>query len=182
MKYSALFLLICAVMMGCGKTDKYSPANYSQTIADDNIHPQIISYIFSAPPYTAMKDRFKPEHNAFYSSLVDKFPLKRYFIAEDGTHYFYLIRPSGKTGEQRGAAGHFKVDQNKKLVGFREEFVTPVLPDADLNGRVLFLFDEMVHGTLKEYLKMPAYVQWPNGVSSYDTTTYEWKFIPEKVN
>jgi hypothetical protein len=58
---------------------------------------------------------------------------------------------------------------------FREIFVTPLLLDSVARGRGRFLFDKMVNNDLGEYIKMKTYVQWPNPVSYYDTTTYEWK-------
>ena len=165
----------------CSTRDKYDVARYHNPAEQDSVLTSIIAYIYAAPPYTLMKDRFEHRHRPYYSSLTPKFSFHKYFIAEDGTHYFYLIRPASKIGELRAVGGHFKMDSQYLLKGFHEVFVTPILPEEELGNRCAFLFDEMVKGTIDPYLKMKDYVQWPNEVSTYDTVAHEWKFIPEKI-
>ena len=85
------------------------------------------------------------------------------------------MRPSSIASEHRGVAGHFKMRKNFLLKDFKEEFVTTIMPEADLKGKAAFLFDELVQGNLNTYIKMNTYVQWPNEGSQYDTIAYEWK-------
>ena len=177
-KYRLLIFVL--LLAGCTPPDKYDPREYSDVIEKNSVLPQIVSYVFSAPPYTEMKDRFKAEHLGYYRSVQDRFSLYRYYISENNTHYFYLIRPANAE-EHRVVAGHFKLTADGKITGFREVFVTPALPDSDLKGRCVFLFDEMVKGTEEPYLRMPTYVQWPNQRSYYDSTTYEWRLLPAYV-
>ena len=66
-----------------------------------------------------------------------------------------------------------------QLTDFIEVFVTSILSEADVRGRSVFLFDEMVKGDIKKYFEMESYIQWPNPVSYYDTVTYEWKLKPD---
>ena len=175
-------LIPILLILGCSTKDKYDVTRYHGVIEQDSVLASIITYIYTAPVYTSMKDRLKPEHRNFYSSLTPKFSILKYFVAEDGTHYFYVIRPAAKIGDKRGVGGHFKMNHQFQLSGFREIFVTPILPEEELKTRCAFLFDEMVKGNISNYLKMPTYVQWPNEISIYDTSAYEWKLKAETVH
>ncbi|MEO7990804.1 MAG: hypothetical protein ABI663_14745 [Chryseolinea sp.] len=174
MKYLSI-LIFSIVIVSCNTKNKYDVARYYDSAQQDAILANIITYIYIAPPYTLMKDRFKPEHKKFYLELTPKFSFDKFYTAEDDTIYFYVIRPGTKIGDNRGVGGYFKMNKNFELSDFREVFVTPVLPEAEIKTKGAFLFDKMVKGELDEYLKMKSYVQWPNPASYYDTTLYEWR-------
>lgn len=181
MKRIAIVILILLIARCSGK-DKYDVARYHGVMEQDSVLASIITYIYSAPVYSSMKDRFKPEHRNFYSSLTPEFSIFKYTVTEDGTHYFYVIRPAAKNGDKRGVGGYFKMNDHFQLSGFREVFVTPILPEEELKTRCAFLFDEMAKGNIARYLKMPTYVQWPNEISFYDTSAYEWKLKADTVH
>ncbi len=175
------FLLVTlALLASCTVKDKYDPSTYYSLKDQDQILTSIITYIFMAPPYAEMKDRFKDKHRAFYSSQTRKFKILKYYVAPDSTHYFYLSRPSSIASEIRGVAGHFKLKSNFKLEDFKEEFVTPVMTESEL-VKSAFLFDELVRGKLRNFISMPAYIQWPNEGTYYDSISYEWKLKQEVV-
>lgn len=175
---------LCALMLlvGCSTNGHYDAAEYLEKPERDSVLTSIITYIFIAPPYTLMQDRFKPEHRSFYSLANSRFSLEKYFVAPDETHFFYVVRQGPKANEKRGVGGHFKRGNHFELTSFREIFVTPVMAESELKTKGAFLFEEMVKGNIEKYLGMESYVQWPNKISSYDTTTYEWKMISEKSN
>ena len=177
MKYAiALLILSAATFSGCSTKDKYDVATYyHKQYERDAVLTSIVSYIFMAPPYTKMQDRFDDKHRGFYSQAAAQFSIVKYYIDEDGTHYFYVTRPGPKQSEKRGVGGYFKMGEHFKLKEFREVFVTPVMPEADIKGRCAFLFDEMVHHNIDKFLPMTTYIQWPNEITYYDTVTYEWK-------
>lgn len=164
-----------AMLVGCSGKNKYDVTSYYDAKEKEEVLTTIVNYIFMAPPYTAMKDRFQEKHRAFYQKSLHQFSLVKYYIADDGTHYFYLTRPGVDGKEKRGVGGHFKMIDKTHLTDFREAFVTPSLPEDEVRGRCAFLFDEMVKDSLDQYLTMDTYVQWPNPISYYDTLTYEWK-------
>ncbi|HRI78597.1 MAG TPA: hypothetical protein PLR06_03600 [Cyclobacteriaceae bacterium] len=170
-----VLVIVLCMLTGCTTRKPYSPAEYLKPAEQNEVLTSIIAYIFVAPTYVKMEERFKPDHRPYYSSLTSRFSLEKYFIAEDGTHYFYIIRPGPSESEKRGVGGHFKMGDQYQLSNFREEFVTPLLPEADVKGRCSFLFEEMISNHLDQYLKMETYIQWPNAISYYDTITYEWK-------
>lgn len=173
-----IYIGLIFFLADCSSNDKYDVARYYDAREQDELLTSIVTFVYTAPAYTSMKDRFLPEHRNYYSFLASKFSIEKYFIADDGTHYFYLIRPGPQNGK-RGVGGHFKMGRDFQLTDFQEVFVTPVLPEGEVKGRCAFLFDEMVKGSIDPYLVMESYVQWPNPISYYDTVTYEWKLKPE---
>ena len=142
------FLLAAIILMSCSSKDKYDVSRYYDAKEQDQLLTNIITYLFEAPQYTTMENRFKPEHHNYYSFISSRFSIEKYFIAGDGTHYFYVIRPAPSPQEKRGVGGHFKLKDNFQLTDFREVFVTPLLPESDVKGRCAFLFDEMVKGNI----------------------------------
>ena len=178
-KISSILLIV--VVFACNTKDKYDINKYYSLKEQDAILTSIISYIYTAPLYTRMEDRFDSKYRQHYSSLSSKFKIVRYYVANDSTHYFYLLRPSSIASERRAVAGHFKLEKDFSLKDFKEEFVTTVMSESDLTGKAIFLFDEMVNGKITDYLGMETYIQWPNKISYYDTLTYEWKLIPGSI-
>jgi hypothetical protein len=178
MKKSIISLFLFALAVSCSPKNKYDINAYYTLKDQDAILTSIISYVFSAPLYTKMEDRFRPPHRAYYSSLTSKFKIVNYYIAKDSTHFFYVIRPSSIASERRAVGGHYKMDKNFNLTNFKEEFVTTVKPEKELIEKCAFLFDEMVKGNIEKYTPLKSYVQWPNDASYYDTVSYEWKLKP----
>jgi hypothetical protein len=181
MKQSIIILVSLLVLASCAK-DKYSPSAYYTKPQQDSVLANIITYIFSAPPYTAMKDRFQAQHRKYYTSdgVISLFSMKKFYVNQSkGINYFLVIRPGASTQQKRGVGGYFKSDDGK-ITGFREVFVTPVMSEQEVNDKGAFLFDKMVTGEIDEYLKMKTYVQWPNEASMYDTVIYEWKLIGQQ--
>ena len=155
--------------------EKYDPANFLNDAQKKEILSGVVSYIFIAPPYTQMKDRFKPEHKHFYDSMSQRlFSLDRFFIDDHKREYYLVIRPGTKPDEKRAVGGFYDRGEDKQFKNFRERFVTPILKDSVARARGRFLFDQMVKGDLDRFLKMPSYAQWPNAASYYDSTKYEW--------
>jgi hypothetical protein len=168
-------ILIFVVFLFCSSRDKYDPSTYYSAQEKDALLTSIINYVFTAPPYVSMEDRFKPENREFYSGLTAKFSFEKLYVEDDGTHFFLVLRPGPKSDESRGVGGHFKKGDDFQLKNFQEVFVTPLLSHAESKEKGSFLFDKMVKNEIDDYLKMKSYVQWPNELSWYDTTTYEWK-------
>lgn len=184
-KYAIALLLTSTIgFWGCAAKEQnvYDVASYFNQAQQDSLLTSIVTYIFEAPPYTRMKDRFEDKHRPFYTKAATQFSIYKYYVAADSMHYFYVVRPGGKPSEKRGTGGYFKLDKHLRPKDFREVFVTPVLPESEVTGRCAFLFDEMVNHRIAKFLPMKTYVQWPNKISYYDTVTYEWKLIPEPAN
>ncbi len=175
MKKIFIFCSIGILLISCSKKDKYAINTYYNSEQQNDRLAEVITYIYSAPTFTKMEDRFEDKHKSYYRSLTSKFEVVKYFISTDSIHYYYVIRPSSIASERRAVGGHFKIGKNLKLVNFKEEFVTRVMTEEDLKHKSSFLFDEMVKGNLKKFIAMKHYIQWPNEVSYYDSISYEWK-------
>lgn len=183
MKYLIVLVTVLS-LTGCSlNSKKYDPESLYDGGEKDSVLASIVTYIFIAPPYTEMKDRFKAQHRRFYTDplTLSKFSLDKLYRAGDDTYYFLVLRPAAKVGERRAVGGYFKMEEDYKLSGFREVFVTPILAEEEAKKKGAFLFDRMVKGDIKEYLVMKSYVQWPNAASYYDSTKYEWVLDPEKA-
>jgi hypothetical protein len=173
-KRSTLILLV--LLASCNAKDKYSPATYLNETEQKDALSGIVTYIFSAPPYVSMKDRFKPEYKSYYDSMSQRlFSLDRFYVETNKRRYYLVMRPGTTDNHKRAAGGYYDVDATNNFGNFRETFVTPLLPDSVARERGRFLFDQMVKHDLEKYLKMQTYVQWPNPISYYDSTIYEWK-------
>jgi len=103
-----------------------------------------------------------------------------YYQADNGLHYFYLVRPAKSAqGNIRGVGGKFRLNALGEISSFKEIFNTPVasLPELQRRGKELFL--KMINdGDLSDYLKHPDYVEWPNEMTYYDTVRHEWLIKP----
>jgi hypothetical protein len=173
---SIFFIASFLFIVSCTK-DKYSIFRNYDKAQQDSIMASIITYIYTAPPYVDMKDRFKSQHRKFYANTAvrSQFSIEKFYLNEtNGLNYFLVIRPGANSQQKRGVGGYFKLRGDNQLSGFREAFVTPIMTQAEIKDRGAFLFDKMVRGEIDEYLKMKSYVQWPNEASSYDTITYQW--------
>jgi len=172
-----LFPIVLIALAACNNSPKeqYNPADYLNEAQRAEVLSRVVSYIFIAPPYTKMTDRFKPEHKHFYDSMSNRlFSLDRFYIDDHKREYYLVIRPGAKIGEKRAVGGYYDRTPENQIKNFRERFVTPILEDSVARGRGRFLFDQMVKGDLDRFLKMKSYVQWPNAISVYDTIEYEW--------
>lgn len=171
------YVIVLIALISCAKSnDQYDPSGYLSDAEQEQTLSGIVTYIFSAPPYTSMKDRFKPEYKPYYDSISKRlFSLDRYYVDNSKRRYYLVIRPGNSNQLKRAAGGYFYVDTDNNFKSFREEFVTPMVDDSVARERGRFLFNQMVKHDLQRYLKMPSYVQWPNPISYYDSTVYEWK-------
>lgn len=164
--------------MGC--KDKYNIEKYYTKTEQDSVITDIITYIHNRPQYSNNQTRFEPKFRSYYVGNLRKMHVEKFFVATDGTHYFYIIRPSENTPAGfRGTGGIFKRDAAGKIKSFKEVFVTPGGSLEDLKTRGDELFREMVRsGNIDAYRKNPDYIEWPAKWNYYDTLQYEWLSKP----
>lgn len=174
------FLLIVCIASLASCTDKYDVETYYSKSEQDSVVADIITYVYNRPPFSTPQSKFEPRHRSYYVSNLKNFRVEKYFIAKDGTHYFYFIRPAPNTTQGlRGVGGMFKMDANGKIKSFREVFNTPggALPDLQTRGEELFR--EMVRvGNIDAYRKNTDYIEWPAQWNYYDTLQHEWLSKP----
>ncbi len=140
----------------------------------------IITYIYVRPPGASWQTRFEPAYRNYYVGSISKFTWKKLYRDATGTYYYYIIRPARSVdGVLRGVGGTFRLDENGRIVRFREVFNTPVGSRSFLEKTGEELFAHMVkHGNVDAYLLNDAMLEWPNAWTYYDTTRYEWLVKP----
>src|SRR5688572_24663711 len=170
--FCGLFLLSCK--------DKHEVKSYYSQSEKDSLLADIITYVYNKPTYATWENRFESKYRRYYVSRIKDFQFQQYFIDENNTHYFYLIRPArGPQGNIRGVGGSFKIDNDGKISSFREVFNTPIATKERLEVRGAELFKWMtIHGNVNDYLKNPDYIEWPIQMTYYDTIQYEWLVKP----
>lgn len=175
-------LLLLAILMIClaGCKDKYDVAKYYSKPEQDSVVTDIITYIHNRPQFSNSRTRFEQKFRSYYVANLKKMHVEKFFVAKDGIHYFYIIRPSENTPFGfRGTGGMFKRDAAGKIKSFKEVFVTPGGSLEDLKTRGDELFREMVRsGNIDAYRKNPDYIEWPAQWNYYDTLQYEWLSKP----
>ncbi len=173
----AFTVIALVFLFACSSKRNYAPDHYYEKEQQQKLLSRIVAHIYTPPPYTSKQDRFKPEHEAYYDSVSRAFALDQLFVNKQGDNFYLVVRPGPHKGEYRGAGGHFKLDNAMKVVGFREDFVTPIYGREEVLEKSRFLFDQLAQGNLAPYLEMASYVQWPNPASSYDTVNFEWTLV-----
>jgi len=177
MRKILLIGLLGCVAFGCERKD--DPLSYYAPAERDSLLTDIITYVYIRPPGTTAQSRFEPAFRSYYVNHLQDFQFKKYFVSEEDVHYFYLIRPArGPQGNIRGVGGSFRLHEGK-IVSFKEVFNTPIANQESLDKKGEELFNWMArHGHVKEYLKNPDYIQWPDKMTYYDTLQYEWLIKP----
>ncbi len=178
MKKILLISILGCTAFACKKKD--DPLSYFTPSERDSLLTHIITYVYTRPPEATAQTRFKPSFKAYYVNHLHDFQFKKYFVSEEGIHYFYLIRPArGPQGNIRGVGGSFTLTETGEIVSFRELFNTPIGTQEELNAKGEELFNWLVHhGNVRNYLKNPDYIEWPDKMTYYDTLQYEWLIKP----
>lgn len=174
MKWFLLFISLSILLFSC--KDNYDVSKYYSAGERDTLLTTIITYIYTQPQYATWETRFDSKYRKYYVSQLSKFRFEKYFITQSNTHYYYIIRPARSiNGNLRGVGGSFKLDENGKIISFKEIFNTPVGDLNELREKGDELFKWMVKtGHVNEYVKNSDYIEWPNVQSYYDTIRHEW--------
>lgn len=177
--FSLIYILwFSFCIFSCG--DKYDVDTYFEKGDKDSLLTDIITYVYVRPQYAEWNTRFDPKFRTYYVTQLGKFRFERYYRDDKGMHYYYLIRPARSAqGNIRGVGGTFKLNEDGKIIWFREVFNTPVAALPQLQERGQELFIRMVKtGNIDDYIKHPDYIEWPNDMTYYDTLRHEWLIKP----
>jgi hypothetical protein len=182
-KLLAPFLLSAIVLAFSACTDPDQPYLVEQHFTEqkqiDSLKADLITYVGVPPKRVGGLARLQPKHRSHYVSFLPKYELDRYFVAEDSTHYFFMLRParSAKGDVQRGVGGKFKRNERGRIVGFEEVYNTPILEEDELREKGRELFREMVQtGSIEKYAADRSFVEWPDERLKYDQRTFEWRY------
>ncbi len=175
MKYS-LIILITIFAFSCNSKKQNSSDYYTDNQAD-TLLTNIITYIYIPAPKANNQTKFQPQFRDFYAKNISKFNLQNYYQAEDGWHYFSIIRPvAGGSLFKRGVLGKFKLKANSLMPSeFEEVANTPHLKEGVVQERSQYLFQELIkNGNLDKQIPMKQYIEWPDEHLAYDKKQHEW--------
>jgi len=174
MKRVLLTMLVCLALQSC-KKDKYAIDHYFDKAEQDSLLTNIITYIYIKAPQATDTTRFQPQFRKFYTSVLPKFSIEKYYVSQDSIHYYFVVRPVGNLAYKRGVIGKFRMGKDMKPVDFEEVVNTPHLDERVVKERGEFLFKELIkNGNLDKYLTMKHYVEWPDAHLTYDKKLNEW--------
>ena len=162
-------------MASC-QADKYKISKYYTDSERDTLLTNMITYVYAKAPDATDSTKWKSQFRSFYKKSLPSFYIENYFIAENGWHYYFMIRPVGGSPKRRGVIGKFKLEKGSlKPIEFEETVNTPHLDEEIVRERGSFLFKELVRsGNLDKYLAMRHYIQWPDSTLIYDKKTNNW--------
>ncbi len=177
------FLLssIVLALVACSNPDKpyLVERHFTGQPQIDSLKADLITYVGVPPKRIAGLARLQSKHRSHYVSLLPKYELDRYFVADDSTHYFFMLRParSAKGDVQRGVGGRYKRNARGRIVAFEEVYNTPIMEEAEIREKGRELFREMVQtGSIEKYAADRSYVEWPDDRLKYDQRTFEWRY------
>jgi hypothetical protein len=151
---------------------------YYNSAEADSIRVQLVTYIYKPPNKVPMSERFDPQYRGWFTEQMTKFQFLHFHVAEDGTHYFYMLRPARTvTNEKRGVAGRFKLDADKQVTEYFELFNTPMIPEETVISHGLAIFPELIEtGNFASFKDNPEFIEFPNAQAQYDVEIYEWSY------
>jgi hypothetical protein len=174
------FLIIFTVIISSCNTKKQKINDYFTDNQRDSLLTNIITYIYIPAPKATNETKFEPQFRDFYTKNITRFNLQNYYNAEDGWHYFLVIRPvAGGSVFKRGVLGKFKLKENSLMpTEFEEIANTPHLKDGIVQERSRYLFQELIkNGNLDKQIPMKQYIEWPDEHLAYDKKVHEWKIV-----
>jgi hypothetical protein len=173
--YVSIFFLAA-----CSGRNEYSVEKYFSPAEQDTLLADITTYMYVMPRHATPESRFDPKFRRYYVESSRKFRFQKYFIGDDGTHYFYIIRPARSAESNiRGVGGKLRLDRDNHIVSFEEVFNTPPADLDILQQRGDRLFKELIRkGNVNDYLHHPDYIEWPDKTTYYDTATHQWLLKP----
>lgn len=125
--------------------------------------------------------KMEKQFDTYYQELASKHVLKKYFISENGEHFFLEWRQAPSLHEKYVATGgKLRMDADGNLAVFEEIFRTWKMHPDTLSRRGSLLFDRMVNGqSLKEfetaYSKGVEYIEFPDENVYYDKQARKWR-------
>jgi len=172
------FLLLAA----CTAEKDYNvDAKFSSKVKD-SITVDIEQYISERPYGVLWETRFDPANRPLYIDILPFFTLKKYYVAEDSTHYYLIWKKAPSiSGKQRIAiGGSYKVDAQKRKYNFIESFVTPKMDPEPLEENGSLLFEEMVvkKGDLSKYIGDKKLIDFPDQYVTYNKEKNTWDVKP----
>ena len=190
-KFAFIALLVGIILHSCNgsgvKKDKstppYHPASYYFGDSKrDSLLVDLVTYIGRKPAQATVITRFEPQFREYYTNMAKNYILYFYSINDD-VHTFYLSRPARSLeGNRRGVLGTFRQDEDGRITGFREVLNTVIANEErirQLGEQIMSAY--LLNLKFDSLLLNPSIVEWPDNTLKYDTTVFEWRYVPYEV-
>ena len=173
-----LIFLTGIIAVSCGRKDFYSPETYYSQELIDSLMVDVVTYMGKMPRSADNISRHDSIHREYYTEMSQEYQLHKLFVHEDGSHFYYIIRPARHPlGNRRGVGGKFYLDENKQILDFEEIFVTPIANEEDIAALAEKLFMELIEsGNVDKYLSDRNIIEWPDDRCHYDFEKKEWRY------
>jgi hypothetical protein len=169
-----LFILFSGA---CSKKVPYDPVSYYSQEFIDSLMIDIVTYMGRKPKAADYVTRNDEIYRPYYIEHSREFYIDKLFIDNDGTNYYYIIRPARHPlGNRRAVGGKFRLDENMKLKDFQEIFVTQINNEENLKVLGNELFEIFISGEEKQFLTNREIIEWPDDRCQYDFEKKEWRY------
>lgn len=155
--------------------DRYIPREQQ-----DSLLVNVVTLMGVKPRYADHQTRMEPRYRQFYIEQSRNYYFYRYYVDDNGLHFFYMIRPARHPlGNRRAIGGSFRLGDDLELLDYREEFVTQVLEEERLRELADVLFPALIAGDLQQHLSNKLIIEWPDDRLRYDLQKREWRYDVE---
>jgi hypothetical protein len=176
MKKILVYLLITFFgLAGCHSKDE--AAYYFSDSERDTLLTNIITIISEKALYASDSTKYQAQFRAEYVKRLPMFEFVQLTKDTSGIFTYLISRPvAGRKDLRRGVVGTFTLKPNSLDIDqFEEVANTPHFDEETVKERGAFLFHELVKtGSLKQYIAMKHYVEWPDATLKYDKQKRAW--------
>jgi hypothetical protein len=176
MKKILVYLLIAFFgLAGCHSKDE--AAYYFSDSERDTLLTNIITIISEKALYASDSTKYQAQFRAEYVKRLPMFEFVQLTKDTSGIFTYLISRPvAGRKDLRRGVVGTFTLKPNSLNIDqFEEVANTPHFDEETVKERGAFLFHELVKtGSLKQYIAMKHYVEWPDATLKYDKQKRAW--------
>lgn len=176
MKKILVYLLIAFFgLAGCHSKDE--AAYYFSDSERDTLLTNIITIISEKALYASDSTKYQAQFRAEYVKRLPIFEFVQLTKDTSGIFTYLISRPvAGRKDLRRGVVGTFTLKPNSLDIDqFEEVANTPHFDEETVKERGAFLFHELVKtGSLKQYIAMKHYVEWPDATLKYDKQKRAW--------
>ena len=184
-KYAIIITLAAAVVIALfykhfyvnKENQLYAVEHYIPAEQYDTLLVDMVTYMGVKPRNTNHLTRHEPQHRDFYINQAQNYFLHSYYIADDDSHYYYMIRPARHHQyEHRAIGGKMKVDEAWRITEFEEIFATKPMSLHSLKELAANLFPEMVQDHEQIPYNVMQWIEWPDDRCRYDKQKNEWRY------
>jgi len=172
------FIVSLLLLSSC-TNDSYDPNKFLTPEAQQKLIRETVYYSMKVAPNANHETKFNEEFDWYYDRAAKEVEITKYYIDENGNHYFLMSRVARSiTPMREGIGGKIRYDDSGKLNAYEEIFRTWKMESDSLELKGAMLFDRMVKGKDLSlfYSKFQGdkYIEFPNERFSFDKKLRLW--------